>query len=106
MFSVGRIGFSLYSLRSLDGGLESTTIGSLFCWCFLYLSAYTASTLSNTVFLLLRSCCKHKILVEASVPKHRRLADNDTVIELRKITETYKNDVFMVLFFVAECVLW
>lgn len=83
IYSLGKVGACAYIIRAIDVPLGSATLASIYIWCFLMLIAYSASTLSNTILMVFRSCCKHKILIEASVPKHKRLAENDSIIELR-----------------------
>jgi hypothetical protein len=56
--------------------------------------AYVSFIASNTLFLLLRSCCKHKLLVELEVEDYCSIPKIDTILGLKVITDTYVNVVF------------
>lgn len=104
-YGLGRVSMCAYIFRQYTS-LDDPQVSILLLYFCLELNAYIAFIVSNVIFFLFRSCCKHQIRIEPELPRHRRLVDNDTIIEIRKLADTFKTTAFLISFEAGEQFIW
>jgi hypothetical protein len=72
-------------------------------WLYFEMYGFVAMILCYTIFLMIRSFTKHKLLPEEEVPAHKRLPVIDTLLGLQMLADMFVNSAFP---FAMSCLMY